>query len=254
MKRILILLLFLCPQSAIFPRDSNYINEKFAIANSLYQKGEFSKAKEIYQELVNQGVRDKRLFFNLGNTFYRLNEFHRAILFYERARLLDPFDEDVNFNLQIANLRIVDKFEPIPKFFLSQWWEDLRDNFSSTQWSIASVICIWLSAFFFAMFLILKTANGKKFSFLIGVILLLAFLSTSILSYSRFRTENAHSFAIVFSANAYIKSSPEDQATDLFILHQGTKIQIIDQVGNWFKIRVPNGNIGWLKKNDIEII
>lgn len=253
MREILFLLLGLLP-FWLFSNETDPINKEFAQANSLYQKGEYEKAKEIYEKLVGRGIRDERLFFNLGNTYYRLNKFHRAILNYERAKILAPFDEDINFNLQIANLRVVDKFEPIPKFFLTQWWENLRDSFNSNQWAIASIVSIWLSAIAFSLFLMVRTTLGKKITFLLGSILILLFLFASVLSYSRYKSENDHNFAIVFSTNAYIKSSPEENSTDLFILHQGTKVQLIDQVGDWLKIRLPNGNIGWLKKEEIEVI
>lgn len=252
MKKIL--LLFVLFPLLLSSDETKSIDEEFSKANSLYQNGEFNKAREIYEKLVNRGIRDERLFFNLGNTYYRLNEIHRAILYYERAKILAPFDEDLNFNLQIANLRVVDKFEQVPKFFLTQWWENLRDIFNSNQWAIVSIISIWLSAIAFSLFLIVKTTLSKKITFLLGSILILLFLFASALSYSRYKFENAHNFAIVFSPNAYIKSSPEESATDLFILHQGTKVQLIDQVGNWLKIRLPNGNIGWIKKEAIEVI
>lgn len=254
MKKFLFLLLSLLFPLLLFSNKINSNNEEFAQANSFYQKGDFEKAKEIYEKLVNRGIRDERLFFNLGNTYYRLSEFHLAILYYERAKILCPFDEDINFNLQIANLRVVDKFEPVPKFFLTQWWENLRDRFNSSQWAIVSIVSIWLSAIAYFLFLIVRTALGKKITFLLGSILILLFLFASLLSYSRYKFENTHNFAIVFSTNAYIKSSPEENATDLFILHQGTKVQLIDQVGNWLKIRLPNGNIGWIKREEIEVI
>ncbi|MGQ9819237.1 MAG: tetratricopeptide repeat protein [Candidatus Kapaibacteriales bacterium] len=253
MRKVLFLLAIIYPL-LLLSNDPKLINEEFTRANLLYQKGEFEKAKEIYEKLVNLGTRDERLFFNLGNTYYRLNEFHRAILFYERAKILAPFDEDINFNLQIANLRVVDKFQPVPKFFIYQWWENLRDSFNSDQWATISIVLIWLSAFAFTIFLIVRTSLGRKITFLLGLIFILLFLFASVLSYSRYSYENAHDFAIVFSTNAYIKSSPEDNATDLFILHQGTKVQLIDQVGIWSKIRLPNGNIGWIKKDEIEVI
>lgn len=253
MKNIIILFLLLNSISTSFAK-SDELSQKFALANSFYQKGEFEKAKEIYQEIANKGIRNKILYFNLANTYYRLNEIPNAILFYERAHLLDPFDEDINFNLQMANLRTIDKFEPIPKFFLNQWWGNLRNILNSEQWAIASVITIWLCAFAFALFLIFKTSKAKKITFLVGAILFLTFLSTSILAYSRYKYENSHTHAIIFATNSYIKSSPEETATDLFILHQGTKVEILDKISNWYKIRLPNGNIGWIKKDELEII
>ncbi|MCX7909647.1 MAG: tetratricopeptide repeat protein [Ignavibacteria bacterium] len=226
----------------------------FQKGNEFYSKGDFRKAVEHYEKILNSGYRSKDVLFNLGNCFYRLGEYHKSILYYERALILDPFDEDVRFNLQMAKLHNVDKIEEIPKFFLIQWWENIRDTLSSKQWAILGLISIWIASIALITFLFVFSSGTRKLLFGLGVFFIITFLFATILGISRYRYETNNNYAIVFSVNSYIKSSPEDGSTDLFILHQGTKVEILDEIGNWYKIRIANGNIGWIKKSDIERI
>lgn len=255
MKPIFVVLATLVLSTCVLAA-SNKFNpyEAFNRANQFYRKADYNNAIELYRQILSNGYASKEILFNLANSYYRLNQFHFAILYYERARRIDPSDEDINFNLQMANLRIVDKFDEVPKFFLVQWWEKLVDAYNSKTWTILAIASIWLSAFAFALLLVLNNTTFKKALFALGFSFLLLFVMNSVLAYSRFHNEDSKDYAIVFAINSYIKSSPEENSTDLFILHQGTKIQILDRVGKWFKIRIPNGNIGWIEQKEIEII
>ncbi len=226
----------------------------FNKANSFYQKGEYDKAIELYHQILSSGYSAKEVLFNIANSYYRLNQFHYAILYYERARRLDPSDEDINFNLRMANLHIVDKFDEVPKFFLVKWWANLIDSYSSKTWSTLAIFSIWISAVVFALFLVVNNVNIKKALFALGLLLFFLFIANSIFAYSRYHNETTTDYAIVFAINSYVKSSPDENSTDLFILHQGTKVQILDRIGKWLKIRIPNGNIGWIEERELVII
>lgn len=238
----------------VFAGNQEDVNSLFQKANEYYAKGDYAKSIELYQNILSQGYKSKEVLFNLGNAYYRLGEYHKAILYYERAKILDPFDEDINFNLQMANLHNIDKIQEIPKFFLQQWWEGLRDSLASHQWATISIVAIWLAAISLSVFLLVLSSSLRRISFFAGIFFILLFLGATILGYSRYKFETSHTYAIVFSTNSYIKSSPEETSTDLFILHLGTKVQILDEIGNWYKIRLANGNLGWIKKQDLERI
>ncbi len=253
-KLFIFMLICFLGSNLILASTQEELNSLFQEANKSYIEGNYQKAAELYEQILYQGFTNKELLFNLGNTYYRLKEYHKSILYYERAKIVDPFDEDINFNLQIANLHNVDKIQEIPKFFLKQWWEDTRDIISSNQWGILAIASIWISAVSFIIFLLVLSPKIRKFSFFAGALFLILFILSTTLGYSRYKFEINHNHAIIFSSNAYIKSSPEETSTDLFILHQGTKVEILDEIGNWFKIRLANGNIGWIKKTDIERI
>ncbi len=247
-------LLAVLVQFELFALNKEEAIKLFSQANEYYRKGEFSKAEETYTRILSEGYVSKEVLFNLGNVYYRLGEFHKSILFYERAKLIDPFDEDINFNLLMANLRIVDKFQEKPKFFVKEFWENLRDSLSSSQWATIGLISIWFASICFSLFLLILSAKARKIFFLFGVVFLGSFLLTIGLGISRYNYETNHNRAIVISMNSYIKSSPDQTSTDLLIIHQGTQVEILDEIGDWYKIMLPNGNIGWLKKQDVEKI
>lgn len=247
----LLLLTFL--NSVIKSEVLNY-NELFQKANQHYIRGEFHQAAELYEKILASGYSNKELFYNLGNAYFRLGEYHKSILFYERARILDPFDEDIKFNLQIVNLHNVDKIQEAPKFFLKQVWENLRDSLSSSQWAIVAIFTIWIASALLILFLFNLSVMLRKISFFSGLFFAFVFIFSTTLGLSRYNYEQNHNLAIIFAENAYIKSSPEDTSTDLFILHQGTKVEVLDEIGDWFKIRLANGNLGWIRKNQLEKI
>lgn len=249
-----IILVIILSSCVLLSNDSFNPIEEFNKANLFYQKGEYNKAIELYHQILSKGYSAKEVFFNLANSYYRLNQFHYAILYYERAHRLDPSDEDINFNLRMANLHIVDRFDEVPKFFLVQWWTHLIDTYSSQTWATVAILSIWISTAVFALFLVVNNVNIKKALFALGLLCFFLFITNSILAYSRYHNETTENYAIVFAINSYVKSSPEENSTDLFILHQGTKVQILDRIGKWLKIRIPNGNIGWIEEKELVTI
>jgi len=253
-KILKIFIMILVFPNLIFSSDAKELSKLFNQANEYYRKGNYAEAAELYQKILQSGYTSKEILFNLGNVYYRLGEFHKSILYLERARLLDPFDEDIKFNLQMANLRIVDKFEEKPKFFIKEWWENLRDSLSSSQWGILGLVSIWSATICFSLLLLIASAKARKILFILGAVFLFSFATTFGVGFARYKYETNHNYAIIFATNSYIKSSPEESSVDLLILHQGTKVEILDEIGNWFKVRLPNGNIGWIKKNEVEKI
>jgi tetratricopeptide (TPR) repeat protein len=223
-------------------------------ANKYYQKQNFSEAIVIYKQILDKGYRTGEVYYNLGNAYFRMNQIPRAILMFERAKKISPEDDDVEFNLKIANLKIVDKIEPIPKFFITQWLESLESSFSSATWSVIFVFFIWLLFICIAVFYISWNSLIKRITFGIGVISIIIIISSIIFAFSMSQYEESNNTAIIFTPNVYVKSSPDEGSTDLFILHEGTKVEIMDELGSWKKIKLANGSIGWLPDNSIEII
>ncbi len=235
----------------LFTKDPYKLFEQ---ANDYFRKGDYDKAIELYQEILSNGFVAKEVYFNLGNAYFRQQQYHLAILNYERAKLLDPSDPDVDYNLKLANSFIVDKFDTVPKFFLVQWWEALRDSLNSSGWAVVSLIFVWGAFVSFTIFLLSKSVSWKKVALPIGVFLLILFVGTSLVTASRYSFETSSKQAIILAASCYVKSSPEMNSKDLFIVHQGTKVEILDRIGDWLKVKFPNGNIGWLEIKDLEEI
>ncbi len=226
----------------------------FNKANELFNAGEYKASADIYEALIDEGYKESEVYYNLGNSYFRLNNIPKAILNYERAKKLNPSDDDIDFNLQIANLKIVDKFEPIPKLFLIEWYETLITLLYSGDWGYVIVSSVWL--FFILLFLIF-------FGFFPGIrkyLVLLLFISftivliSSFFGYKAYKNENTQNYGIIYQPSVYVKSAPDPGSTDLFILHEGTKILIMEGIDNWIQIKLENGDIGWIDKSTIEII
>ncbi|MBI5324204.1 MAG: tetratricopeptide repeat protein [Ignavibacteriae bacterium] len=233
---------------------ANEALETFKKANMFYQNGYFSKAALNYEKIINNGYENGEIYYNLGNTYFRMNKIPNAIINYERALRLSPDDEDVIVNLNVANLRIVDKIEPLPKFFLVQWYEGIRNILSSGNWAVILVISVWIVFICLAVFVFFESPFVKKLLFGTLVLSVVVAVFSFMFSIQQNNTENSRNFAIVFEPTVYVKSSPDEEGKDLFILHEGTKVNIVDAVGKWRKIKLANGNIGWLPGEAVEII
>lgn len=223
-------------------------------ANIAYQEKNYEKAIELYNDLLKEGQFAPELFFNLGNAYYKAGNIPRSILNYERALKMDSKDEEAQFNLKIASLKIIDKVDPVPQIFYKRWLDTLTNLLSSNDWSKLLIVFIWLSLITSLMYLFGYSVSLRK----TGFILSLAFLSLSLFSfliasrsYSKTQLEQS---AIVMSPSVYVKSSPDLKGNDLFIIHEGIKVELLDELNDWKKIKLVNGNIGWLMTKEIEVI
>ncbi len=194
------------------------------------------------------------MYYNLGNAYYRLKDVPNSILYYERAKLLAPGDEDINFNLNVANLRTVDKINKVPEFFLTAWFNGLRDSFPSKTWAIITIIFSWLTFISLALFFIFWKPFSRKILFALAVIFLIINIFSFIFAHQSYKKETSRDYAIIFAPSVFMKSSPDENSTKLVSLHEGTKVKILDEVVNWKKIRLADGNVGWLPDSAIEII
>ena len=223
-------------------------------ANLQYQKGDYKGAIESYDRILKSGFVAPEVYFNLGNCYYKINNIPESVLNYERALKLAPRDEDIQFNLKLANLKVVDKIQGVDQLFFKRWMEDLSHFFSTDSAAWVAVILIWSALLILALFVISWNTILKKVFFYFGVLLLLSSVTFYLISNYRYHTINSTTAGIVFNPSVYVKSAPDDKSTDLFILHEGTKVQILDAVGNWKKIRLMNNNEGWVKAESLEVI
>lgn len=223
-------------------------------ANESYIEGNFDKAAELYQTLVDSGYHNAELYYNLGNSYFKLNRVAYAILNLERAYLLKPYDEDIEFNLEYAKTFTVDRIEPLPVFFLVKWYRSARGILSSNGWAWVSLI--WLAAvlglaltFWFSL-----NPYTKRISFAFGIVVLTFFLFSTVFSSQEKHRVALRNEAIIFQPVVTVKSSPGDAGKEIFILHSGTKVQITKAVGQWVEIRIADGNKGWISSETIELI
>ena len=223
-------------------------------ANKAYSDGLYSISIELYKEILKNGYESAELYYNIGNAYYKLNDYSSAILYYERGRRLDPGNEDINFNLRIANNKIADKIEPLPEMFYKRWFNSVISSFSMDTWAKTGVILFILSLFMAVIYFISRILIIRKLSFWLSFILFFSFVITLFTTFQSYSQLKNRQEAIVFSPTITVKSSPDEKSIDLFVIHEGTKVSIIDQIGNWYEIRIANGSVGWLQSGAIEKI
>ncbi len=249
MKRLSIYLLFI-----VASISATYGQDTLTLANEAYAEEDYIKAIELYEQTLKEEGVSSDLYYNLGNAYYKHNEFAKAILNYERALLLNPGNEDARFNLDMANTHIVDKIDPVGRFFLSVWIDTLRSFLSSNMWAIIGIVSFLLFLVGCYLYLFTKSVGIKKVGFFGGIILLLVSIAANSFAWNLNEKMKTRSEAIVFAATVSVKSSPAESGTDLFVLHEGTKVLVLSEVGEWSEVKISDGNRGWLPSSAIEII
>jgi tetratricopeptide (TPR) repeat protein len=223
-------------------------------ANDNYAKSEFAVAAQKYQAVVDSGYSSADLYFNLGNAYYKSKSLKNAILNYERAKLLDPSHSEVNFNLEMAKSQTLDKIEAMPELFFITWGKWFRNIFSSFTWSVFSVLFFIVGLALFLIYLLSSHLISKKVGFWTGTVLILFAVVSITCAYQSNKLIVERNTAIVYSPSVTVKSSPSDSGNNLFVIHEGTKVTMLDQVGVWREIRIADGNRGWVKITDIKQI
>ncbi len=251
MRRALFILLGFIIIGRTFAFD---VNTSFTKANEAYAQEKYAEAVELYEQIVNVRYQSAELFFNLGNAYFKLNDIPSAILYYEKAKKIKPNDEDIDFNLKVANTRIVDKIEPVPELFLWQWWRSFYNIFSADAWARLSVVCMILFFVLIGFYLFSKLMSIRKIAFYSGIIVLFFTLFTFMVAYQKYHLLTSQQEAIVFTPTITIKSSPNPNSVDLFVLHEGSKVRIIESLGEWSEIKIANGSVGWLPTSSLKNI
>ncbi|MCB2196182.1 MAG: tetratricopeptide repeat protein [Bacteroidetes bacterium] len=223
-------------------------------ANQLYVDGNYQEATETYQKIIDLGYESSELYYNLGNAYYKQNVISRAILNYEKALELDPNDEDIKYNIELANRFVVDKIEVLPVFFITGWIRSIRNIFCSNTWAILSILMFIAMLVFLAIYLYTRGLGVKRVAFWLGFVLFIGSLVSFIFSYQQKQKILSENTAIVMSPSVTVKSSPDASGTDLFVIHEGTKVWIDDKISNWNQIKLSDGSKGWLRAEDIETI
>lgn len=219
----------------------------FEQANAAYNVGNYDSAKIIYEKILATDVESVPLYFNLGNTYYKLREFPMAIYYYEKALKLDPSNEEVQTNLAIANHAIVDKIEPVPQSFIVRIWRNARASLSGDQWAWCSIAFFALLLVSLFLFLRSRKVGWRKLGFFAGLLFFLSFGLSVAFAIQLKHVSEIQDQAILTAPTVTVKSSPSEASVDLFVLHEGTKVCVLETANGWCKIKIANGSIGWLE-------
>jgi len=225
-----------------------------ASANTAYNQGLYDSALNTYSKVINEGVESGELYYNMGNAYYKNSDVASAILYFEKAKKLLPNDADIQYNLNIANSMIVDKIEKVPELFYHQWWNTIYNIMGADAWAIFALISFSLLIVTIGLFILSKKRGDRKLSFYVGVLFLAITIASSALASQKYYLNIERKGAIIFTSSITVKSSPTQNSVDLFVIHEGTKVKIIDRIDNWVEIKIQNGSTGWLPEKSIKEI
>ena len=225
-----------------------------ADADSAYAHEHYQQASQLYEQLLKQGF-SAELYYNLGNSYYRMDNFTKAVLNYERALLLSPGDRDIRFNLQMARSKTIDKIVPESEMFFVTWYRSLVNLQSVDAWAQTALIALAVAVVLALAYLFGNAVWLRKTGFFGGLLFVVLFLASNLFAWQQKRAIMNRTGAVIIHSAVTVKSTPAKNGTDLFILHEGTKVNITDgTMRGWKKVRVADGKEGWLETNQIEII
>lgn len=226
----------------------------FDEANVLYQEEKYEQAEILYDSLLSTGLVSAELYYNLGNAQYKNGKIAPCILSYERALQLAPNDGDIAYNLELVQQHVVDELEEVDVFFLKKMMQNWRRSQSSDFWAMGSLLFFMVFIFCFITFFLSHRAGLKRLSFYLGTLTLI--ISLTVWSFSRHNKIDitSHKEAIVLVPTITVTSSPNESGTKIFVLHEGAKVGITDQLNDWVEIRLSDGHKGWVKAETIEAI
>ena len=250
MKKTLILLLLATALNAAAQTPQQLLQR----GNDAYAKGDFVAAAQAYNAVLDAGYESADLYYNLGNVYYRQEEYGLSILNYERALRLKPNFRDAKQNLDLADSKTEDQIAALPEIFLAQWAHSVVAWFSPTGWRICTLILLTLLGTAVVLFLLSRDYAWRKGALIGGIVTLVFLLLCIACTISASVRYNRHNQAIVTAPMAVVKSSPEENSIDKLVLHEGTKVHIEETLGEWHKIQIADGNSGWLQTDEVTII
>ncbi len=249
MKKNLFYLFCLFFSTTLFAQN----NLTFIEANEAYNKGDYNKAAKLYEDIITTGNHSSNLYFNLANSYYKLQKIGPSVYNYEKALLLDPNNKDILVNYGYAKQARLDDIQALPKGFLTRIYENLL-AYSTDLWAWLAVVSVLLFVVGFLLFYKSYEPNLRKIYFGVWSLSIVIAIFSITLAYQSENHKNTTKYAIVYSQEVKIQSEPNLRSEQLFTLHEGTKVRQLETVENWHKIRLENGKIGWIPKKEIRTL
>lgn len=220
-------------------------------AEKAYADKKYKEAISAYEDILKTGLSSYKLYYNLGNAYYKNNELGKAIYNYELANKLQPNNEDIKNNLKIANEKKIDDIESKENFFLSAIKSGLVNTLSTTGWALLSIGSLALGFMLFLVFYISPNTLLKRLGFFLSLISLVVFIGSMILGYTALNGKQKTKFAIVIAKETKVFDAPNSSDNSKYGLHEGTKVKVLESNTDWTNIKLENGNEGWLKTKDV---
>ena len=250
-KRIGLLILCVMLFSASFAESYQQLMQR---ANTAYQQQQYAEAVALYQQIADAGNEGSVLYYNLGNAYYKTDDLSHALLWYERALRLDPRNEDIKHNIAFVNRQLVDRIEVLPELFITRWWNALSKSLTSNTWSILSIIFCALMFLSVVLLLVARRPWLRSLGLATTVLSLLLTVFSIVFAHKEAVRYEKSPDAIVMQPVLNAKSTPNATGNDLFVIHEGLKVGVTDRLGDWYEIKLPNGEKGWVPAQGVEVI
>lgn len=253
MKKIMLIFVAMCLSLSAFGQevDTKTLWER---GNHLYSASDWNGAVATYDSIVNAGWESAPLYYNLGSACFKAGKKGEAILNYYRAQRLAPADGDIAYNLAYAESFVKDKIEAVPEFILNRWKVSISRLMSANAWGVVSLLLLGVMLVAVAFYLLALRRGIRKTGFVVALVATVGLLLSLVFGGEARANLLRDNQAIVLSTAAAVKASPEKTGKDLFILHEGTKVEVLDTFGEWSEIRIADGNEGWIRSVSIEVI
>ena len=249
--KLYLLSALLFTQISLFAQELEILMQN---GNDFYQNKQYEEAIGSYETILNQGFLSSELYYNLGNSYYRMGNLGKAILYFEKSLKVSPSNDDAVHNLKLANARTVDKIQEIPPLFFIKWWNILLTSFTSVGWQLIIFVFYILLLICVALYFLIRNIQVQKYAFIFGSLNIIALLFSVIFFFSSLERESSKEYGILQKSVETVKISPDKQSDDAFVVHEGIKFKIEDEVNNWVKIKLSDGKVGWLPNNSFEVI
>ena len=232
--------------------DVTSIEGLLKTAEQNFRDGQYPMAVANYLSVVEKGEHSSEIYYNLGCAYFQQNQIGKAVLNFARAEALNPEDADVQYNMELALAKTKDKIEPSDKFIIARWFESLARTQNSTGWAITALVMLIIAATAVVLWLITEKLSLRKIGFFTGLVAIIIFLIALISGNSAINRENSNAQAVIINNAVSVKSSPATGGKDIFILHEGTQLEVLQTLDDWSEIRLQDGNRGWLQTSAIE--
>jgi tetratricopeptide (TPR) repeat protein len=249
MKKILFLLLMIANTI-----NAQNVDTLFVSANELYRNGAFEEAIKKYKKIESQEMVSSELYLNLGNAYYRLNKVGPTIFYYEKALKLDPLNVDVKNNLVFAKRLALDNIEEVPKTVFQKFNNNYLQKLSYNEWAIVAVVFSFSTSIFFLFFYFGYSSGKKRVYFTTSGISLILLIFSVFITYSQYSLTKKNKEAIVFVQKTEVRNAPTLNSEEIFTLHEGTKVIVLDAIDNWKKIKLVDGKQGWIIADEIKLL
>ncbi|WP_428741484.1 tetratricopeptide repeat protein [Tenacibaculum sp.] len=247
--RTLAILLFLFVSTITLAQNTN---DLFSNANSLYKEGKYEEAIKLYEQIEDGNAISSELYFNLGNCYYKLNKVAPSIYNYEKALQLNPLNEDAENNLILAKRLTLDRIEALPKSIFQKFNENYLQKFTYNTWGVITIVLSFITSILFLLFYFSDASNKKRMYFTSSIISFLLLAVSLVISYTQYSQSKNTIEAIIFAEEISVNNEPTSSSSEVFTLHEGTKVNVLDSVDNWKKIKLSDGKIGWVPSENLK--